>query len=173
MKLNDPVEFARKFATALHADNNQLYGGHPYDVHLGDVVAVLTSYGLWTDQELMAAAWLHDTVEDTALTLNAVDSLFGPQVANLVWSVTNEHGVNRRERHAKTYPKIKLDSRAVALKLADRIANTGFSILNQSSQQDMYRKEYPGFRAALHTLGQHAAMWEQLDALYARLCADN
>lgn len=87
------------------------------------------------------------------------------RVAYLVTGVTNESGGNRRERNAATYPKIRSNADCVALKLADRIANARHAKETGSSLLEMYRREYPDFRAALWREGEFGGMWGELDYL--------
>lgn len=148
------LEQAKLFATQKHVlDNRQLYGNLvPYTHHLAAVEAVLVRFG-FTDDELRCAAWLHDVIEDTRDRPNEVkkrdiEEMFGADVAELVWAVTSEEGANRKVRNALTYPKIRETGiRAVALKLADRIAN----VESGGRAIDMYRKEHPDFRHGIYS----------------------
>ena len=63
---------AQRFAEEAHA--GQRYGEHPYGVHLQAVRAVLRDFG--HGGALAVAAWLHDTVEDTAVTREQVEAHF-------------------------------------------------------------------------------------------------
>jgi (p)ppGpp synthase/HD superfamily hydrolase len=88
--------------------------------------------------------------------------MFGEEVARLVHAVTNEPGPNRKQRGMATYPKIRdAGDCAVALKLADRIANVEMG----GKLVAMYAKEYEDFRRALYTPGQNEPMWAHLDSL--------
>jgi (p)ppGpp synthase/HD superfamily hydrolase len=73
-------ERARAFAIAAHG--NQRYGEQPYEVHLAAVRQVLFDFG--HGGELAIAAWLHDTVEDTDVTVEQIELEFGSAVAALV-----------------------------------------------------------------------------------------
>jgi guanosine-3',5'-bis(diphosphate) 3'-pyrophosphohydrolase len=150
------LERAEAFAT--HAHRNQLYGELPYAVHLAEVVSNLREFGFGDDQELLAAGWLHDVMEDCNVPTEQIGYNFGPRVRYLVYAVTNESGANRSERALKTYPKIRVHHDAVALKLADRIAN----VRRVGKMLGKYKQEYPGFRDALYRQGEHEAMWEAL-----------
>lgn len=126
--MNHPVtewpkyNLAKGFAFGAHGQ--QRYGKAPYSAHLEAVVQVLLSEGFVSNIPLLCAAWLHDVLEDTDFTAQDLMPLFGAQVVDLVVSVTDEPGATRAERKAKTLPKTrKGGSNAVALKLADRIAN--------------------------------------------------
>ena len=153
---------AYRFAFEAHGD--QVYGDvAPYIFHCVDVVKVLQRYG--ADEDLVIAGLLHDTLEDTDTTYAMIECDFGKRVADLVYAVTNEPGANRAERHAKTYPKIVACQGATMLKLADRIANVEYSVAHNSPQLGMYKKEYPGFKAALYQPNWYVAMWDRLDAL--------
>jgi hypothetical protein len=82
-------EKARNYAISAHARINQLrkYTFQPYDVHLkavAELVAMVTD-----DQEIIAAAWLHDTVEDTPATFEDIEREFGHGVSRLVMDMTD------------------------------------------------------------------------------------
>lgn len=159
----DLLTSARQYATLHHVINNaQMYGVLPYTHHLQDVERVLREFGV-TDVDMLAAAWLHDIVEDTDVKLRDVEENFGPNIARLVGAVTSEEGPNRKTRNALTYPKIRdAGEDAVQLKLADRIAN----VRNGGASVEMYRKEYRDFRHALRYDGTQASpMWGELDRL--------
>jgi (p)ppGpp synthase/HD superfamily hydrolase len=77
--------------------------------------------------EMVAAAFLHDTVEDTGVTMETIEREFGPEVAEIVFFLTDasrpEHG-NRAARKAIDRAHIaKADARAQTIKLADLISN--------------------------------------------------
>jgi len=149
-------ERARAFAIAAHGD--QRYGADPYVVHLAAVRQVLRDFGY--DGDVALAVWLHDTVEDTAVTVEELEREFGATVAALVWAVTGV-GANRKERNASAYAKMRALPEAVTVKLADRIANSEASARGNPRLLEMYRGELAGFSAALTGLGD-AAMWERL-----------
>jgi (p)ppGpp synthase/HD superfamily hydrolase len=154
----------KAFDLAKVFHQNQKYGNEPYTRHLEDVVAVLKRFGI-TDSAILAAAWLHDAVEDTSLTIEMVESEFGKNVASLVYAVTTEPGKNRKERNTKTYPKIKAKNEAIYLKLADRIANAQASIENNIEKLKMYQNEFHDFKIALRQPGVADEMWSFLEEL--------
>lgn len=155
------IEKARQIALEAHGD--QRYGNQPYWVHLEAVAGILVRFGYGEREDLMVSAYLHDTLEDTNLPEDAVRS-FGESVLIIVKAVTNEAGANRKERNAKTYPKIKANIDALTLKLADRIANVEASVANSPEKLGMYQKEYPDFREALFD-ERLSKMWSHLDSL--------
>lgn len=157
----DPLRHVKFYATVKHA--GLFYaGGLPYTHHLAAVEAVLRRFGSGDVEELLVAAWLHDTVEDTGTKVKEIKEMFGPEVAKLVSAVTNEEGANRKIRAALTYPKIReAGPLAVRLKLADRIAN----VEQGGDLVGMYRKEHEDFRRALYTPGENEDMWTHLNGL--------
>jgi (p)ppGpp synthase/HD superfamily hydrolase len=161
------IKAAQAFASVKHKD--QVYGeNEPYTTHLGHVAEVLRRFK-FDSEDLQVAAWLHDVVEDTDATITQVEMMFGRNVADLVGRVTNEPGKNRKERHAKTYPKIQASLDATTLKLADRIANLEVSVENSSPQLQMYRKEHSAFKSLLYKPGVHEGMWRHIDFLIGDL----
>jgi len=164
VKFDNKVQAARRFAELLH--DSQRYGDHPYSYHLYEVVDTLTLRFHVSDKDMLCAAYLHDSIEDTGVSSATIADLFGPRVAELVSAVTDEPGVNRKERKAKTYPKIKATPGATQLKLADRIANVEHTIHTCNAPLfRMYRKEHEEFTAKLYSSGEHLEMWDYLDKL--------
>jgi (p)ppGpp synthase/HD superfamily hydrolase len=122
------VERARVFATAAHAAVKQVrkYTFEPYIVHPAEVAGIVATVP-HTD-EMLAAAWLHDTVEDTGVSIVDIQVEFGNEVASLVgWltDVSKPEDGNRAVRkaidreHTEAAP-----AGAQTVKLADLIANT-------------------------------------------------
>lgn len=142
---------------AMRAHGAQQYGKHPhalpYVAHLGHVVAVLTRFGV-TDADLLAAGWLHDTLEDTALTERELQEATNARITRTVRLVTNGVGKNRRERQTAMFDAFhNATSReradAAIVKVSDRIANVEAAILSGSTLFKMYQSEHAVFRAHL------------------------
>ncbi len=125
--MNDLVQRAKEFATSAHKriDQQRKYSGQPYDVHLKAVAALVAEVG--GDEEMIAAAWLHDTVEDTPATHHDIEDTFGPGVARLVWELTDisrPGDGNRAVRKAMDRDHLaQASDRAQTIKLADLIDN--------------------------------------------------
>ncbi|RCL66366.1 MAG: bifunctional (p)ppGpp synthetase/guanosine-3',5'-bis(diphosphate) 3'-pyrophosphohydrolase [Rhodothermaeota bacterium MED-G64] len=102
--------------------------GEPYYLHPLEVAKIVASE-LSIDGESVVAALIHDTVEDTDVTLVDVRDVFGETVANLIDGVTKIEGVfkNRQSKQAETFMKLILsmadDIRVVLIKFADRLHN--------------------------------------------------
>ena len=155
------IRQAEKFATRNHG--LQDYDGFPYDVHLDKVVDVLKRFGY--SGHYLIAGYLHDILEDCPVSYSDIKKLFGEQVAEIVYCVTDELGRNRKERKEKTYPKIRSNQDAIIVKLADRIANVEHSIQMEHRMNDMYIKEYKDFKYNLQLPNHALEMWKCLDEL--------
>lgn len=166
--MND-YEFAKRFAALVH--HGQKYGTHPYTYHLEHVEMVLNRFD-FHDTRLLISAWLHDVIEDTSISYDKLRSGFGEEIADIVYSVTNEMGRNRRERYDKTYPKIRDNHSGLIVKLADRIANLEFSKGANTNFITMYEKEWPAFEAALYDPEESdkriIKMWDYLKAMFTK-----
>jgi (p)ppGpp synthase/HD superfamily hydrolase len=160
----DIVEAARRFAVEQHAALDQRYGGEPYEVHLAHVVSVLTDVG--ADDELQAAGWLHDTVEDCGVTVGDLRAFFGARVVTIVHAVSGE-GATRQERNAGIYARISACPEAAVVKVADRIANVEASPMG-SRHADRYLSEAASFAEKVADLAPDN-LRARLDAAYARL----
>lgn len=160
-------DIAKMIAECVHCAQN--YDEHDYLYHLQKVVDTLVKFGFGDDEELVCAAWLHDSVEDTQLKISVIEKYFGKGVAALVYAVTNEIGQNRKERSQKTYLKLSGNGRATMLKVADRIANVENALEKENLRFfEMYKEEYGVFRYALRPalLTPDAnRMWDHLDTL--------
>lgn len=122
------IEKARVFATAAHAAVNQTrkYTGEPYIVHPAEVVHIVSSVP--HTSEMLAAAWLHDTVEDTGVTMDLITTEFGELVSTYVFYLTDKSKPtdgNRKTRKAIDRKHISnAPAEAQTIKLADLISNT-------------------------------------------------
>jgi|WetSurMetagenome_2_1015567.scaffolds.fasta_scaffold01858_25 (p)ppGpp synthase/HD superfamily hydrolase len=114
---------AKVFATSAHKNQTRRYTGEPYIVHPQRVAELVQT--VTRDDAVIAAAWLHDVVEDTDITLGEINDKFGYEVALLVKAVTNVavRG-NRAERKAQELQRLTVaDPNAKTIKLADMIDN--------------------------------------------------
>jgi hypothetical protein len=124
---DDLVARAKAFAIAAHRriDHRRKYNQQPYEVHLKAVAELVATVS--DDAEMLAAAWLHDIVEDTEVTLEQLDDSFGPAVARLVYELTDVSRPgdgNRAARKAIDRQHLAQASpRAQTVKLADLCDN--------------------------------------------------
>ena len=115
------VRAAYELSAALHADQVR-DEGHPYIVHPLRVAGHLAEHG-YRDPALLAAALLHDTLEDTALGEAELEARFGPRVAALVWAATKPMLRRRRDAAAHLAAAGASAAEAQLIKLADRLDN--------------------------------------------------
>ena len=119
----------RAYVYAMKAHGEQRRAsGDPYFSHPIEVAAILTDLKL--DDSTIAAALLHDTIEDTAATRTEIDSLFGPDIGALVEGLTKLKRldlVTKEAKQAENLRKLLLaiadDVRVLLIKLADRLHN--------------------------------------------------
>ncbi len=123
----DLVARAREYAIGAHKriDHRRKYSGQPYVVHLAAVAKLVAT--VTDDPATLAAAWLHDTVEDTPATFHDIEQAFGPEVAKLVEQLTDVSRPgdgNRAARKALDREHLaQAEPRAQTVKLADLIEN--------------------------------------------------
>lgn len=162
---NEMVHDAKMIA--LYAHRGHMYGEIlPFERHLTDVTDILKEHNCGNKLEIVG--WLHDTIEDTNITYAKIRDVFGVDVAELVYSVTDELGRNRKERREKTYPKIiAIGEEAILVKLADRLANMTNAYKYNLSMQEMYLKEFESFYVLLHNPEHEQAkpLWDKLIAM--------
>jgi RelA/SpoT family (p)ppGpp synthetase len=125
---NEPLlNRAYVFAMKAHGEQKRA-SGDPYFSHPLEVAAILTDLKL--DDSTIAAALLHDTIEDTTATRAEIDELFGPEIGGLVDSLTKLAKldlVTKEAKQAENLRKLLLaiadDVRVLLIKLADRLHN--------------------------------------------------
>lgn len=122
------VRKAAGFAQNAHQGQLRKYNQAPYITHPARVAA-LTEKLEGATPEMVAAAWLHDVVEDTPVTLETIRIEFGEKVAELVKWLTNEPkvpGENRAARKQKAAIRLnKAPKEAQRIKMLDRMDNLG------------------------------------------------
>jgi (p)ppGpp synthase/HD superfamily hydrolase len=152
----------KAFLLAMKAHEHQRYGKDPYMVHLFDVVGVIRRFEC-ADPVILAAAWLHDVIEDTPRHYSDVAGATNLAVAEIVLALTDEIGRNRMERKLKTLPKLKGKLDAQTVKLADWIANVENCLAEKAILLPMYQKDLPEFEAACRgEFNVLDPMWEYL-----------
>ncbi|HDY87656.1 MAG TPA: HD domain-containing protein [bacterium] len=155
------------FLLAVKGHKYQLYGDDPYLVHLYDVVSVLVEFG-FTDETFLAAAWLHDIIEDTSYNYHDVVNTTSKEVAEIVFAVTDEIGRNRKERTQKSVSKTFGFHNALVIKLADWIANLRNCVYKNPQLLQMYQKDLPYLRQCKSVstgLMDLEPLWEEVERL--------
>jgi GTP pyrophosphokinase len=168
------IERAFAFAGERHADQRRR-SGEDFITHPVGVAKICA--GLRLDSETICAALLHDTVEDTTVSLDEVEAEFGDSIASLVDGVTKLTGItfsSRDDRQAENYRKMIVamarDIRVVLIKLADRLHNMRtIEAMPKQKQQDKAKETLEIFAPLAHRLGIHAIKWELEDLAFAAL----
>lgn len=134
---------ALKFATRSHGDQKRKYTSEPYIVHPIAVAEIVRSVP--HTREMIAAAYLHDTIEDTAITSFEIHREFGPVVGELVDWLTDVS--MPADGNRKTRKQIDLEHTAMAppaaktIKLADLIDNSKSIFASDPDFWRVYRHE--------------------------------
>ena len=139
------VETARLYAQAAHraVGQKRKYTGTCYTVHTVDVASLVASFD--GTEEMIAAAHLHDVVEDTAVEVSDIREVFGAEVAELVDWLTDrsrpEDG-NRAVRKAIDRDRLgEAPAEAQTIKCCDLISNTSSIVEHDPSFAKVYLKE--------------------------------
>ena len=125
----DIVHKAQIFAIAAHAavQQKRKYTGEPYIVHPAEVASIVASVEGSTP-DMVAAAWLHDVVEDTGVTLTDIHVNFSPEIAALVGWLTDvskpEDGNRAKRKAIDREHTAQAPAEAQTIKLADLISNS-------------------------------------------------
>ncbi len=126
MTRRELLDRAVEFSVLNHRGQYRKSLGIPYVSHVLDVMKRLAQYGV-TDEEWLAAAVLHDVVEDTEATSEEIANLFGKRVAAIVDYVTWPRQMNKQEKWnylaAKVGDNNPVSMEGTILKIADRISN--------------------------------------------------
>ena len=154
------LEKAFLFAKNAHGDQKRK-SGEPYYHHLLEVVYILTS--LSCGPSTLAAAFLHDVVEDTSVTLKEIEENFGEDVMHIVDSLTKIQRMKLSHRqeddfvaedHRKIFLGMAHDVRVILIKLADRLHNLRtLDSLSVERQQIIAKETLEVFSPIAHRLG--------------------
>ena len=160
MTENDVSLIEKAYFIAKKAHEGQFrFSGEPYIIHPVSVAIIL--YNLGMDGESMAAALLHDVVEDTDMTKENIQEEFGEDVANLVEGVTKLGKVpifTKEEQQAENVRKMLMamsqDIRVIIIKLADRIHNMRtLSFMRPDKRREKAQETLEIYAPIAHRLG--------------------
>jgi len=162
------------YVVAERAHRGQLRkSGDPYITHPVAVATILADLGM--TPSTLAAALLHDTVEDTDYSLDQLRTEFGPEVAMLVDGVTKLDKVTYGDAaQAETVRKMVVamarDIRVLVIKLADRLHNARtWKFVAAASAEKKARETLEIYAPLAHRLGMNTIKWELEDLSFATL----
>src|SRR4051794_11756290 len=168
------VERAYEVARDAHRDQVRR-SGDPYIAHPLGVAVILSDLGL--DEVTLAAALLHDAVEDTSGTLKSLEEQFGADVAAIVDGVTKLDRLqfdSKEAQQAATMRKMLVamakDVRVLLIKLADRLHNMRtIASLPEAKQMRIAQETLDIYAPLAHRLGIQDVKWQLEDLAFAVL----
>lgn len=147
-------EESLEFARQAHGNQKRKYTEEPYIEHPKRVAEMVKTVPHST--EMVCAAYLHDVVEDTPISISEIEQKFGKKVANLVDELTDEFmnekypHLNRRTRKEKEVERqAQMSAEAKTIKLADVIDNTMDIVKNDKGFAKKYIREMDALTKAL------------------------
>ncbi len=164
----DLIERAYRYADSKHKDQLRK-SGEPYIIHPLAVAEIVAEIGL--DSDAIAAALLHDCLEDTDASFEEISRLFGETIAELVEGVTKLTRVQystmeeqQMENLRKMFMAMSKDIRVILIKIADRLHNTRTLQYQTPAKQISKSMETMEIYAPLaHRLGMQKIKWELED----------
>lgn len=176
----EEVEFIKRayeFAEKSH-DGQKRATGEPYIEHPLAVACILADLKL--DATTIAAALLHDVIEDTGITYKQMADEFGEEVATLVEGVTKIQklkDMSKEEYHAQAIQKVILasvkDIRILLIKLADRLHNMeSIGVFREEKRQRIARDAMEIYAPLAHKLGIASIKWKMEDLAFEQLNPD-
>ena len=166
------IEQAYRVAERAH-EGQRRKSGDPYITHPVAVATILAELGM--TPVTLAAALLHDTVEDTDYSLEQLEEDFGAEIAKLVDGVTKLDKVTYGDAaQAETVRKMVVamarDIRVLVIKLADRLHNARtWKYVSQGSAQRKAQETLEIYAPLAHRLGMNTIKWELEDLSFATL----
>lgn len=169
------IQKIKEFAFMSHEETNHYYDKErnlKYSYHLQMVAnnaeKFLHLIPIEFHEDVVAAAYCHDLIEDARISYNDIVKVSNKNVAEICYACTNYgRGRNRIERMPDyIYNEIKSIPYALYVKLCDRMANVQYGLLTGSDKPKMYKKENVHFKSMLYTEGVLEEMWNELDKLF-------
>jgi len=131
---------ATQFAALKHCDQRRKDGKTPYIIHPISVAMILSEIGSIEDLEILSAALLHDTLEDTDTSAHELEKIFGSRVRIIVEELTDNDMLTfsqRKQMQIDNAPYLSKD--ATLVRIADKISNVSDVIENPPPEWNQKR----------------------------------
>ena len=175
----DLIRRAFEFSWNAHVKGKPRASGEPYFSHPYEV-AMVVAKEIPLDDVSVAAALLHDVVEETAYDLKAIRAEFGDGIAEIVDGVTKisgaveSHEITRAENYRKMLLSMAKDVRVILIKFADRLHNMRtLAFLTPEKQQRIARETLEIYAPLAHRFGLAKVKWEFEDLAFKHLNASD
>ncbi len=169
------IRRAFEFSWNAHVKGKPRASGEPYFSHPFEV-ALVVAKEIPLDDISVAAALLHDVVEDTPYDLKAVRAEFGNEIAEIVDGVTKisgaveSHDISRAENYRKMLLSMAKDVRVILVKFADRLHNMRtLTFLTSEKQQRIAKETLEIYAPLAHRFGLAKVKWEFEDLAFKHL----
>jgi len=162
------LESAELYAKDKHKHMTRDNGITPYSAHLEAIVSRLKSIGV-TDEDILCAGWLHDTIEDTDTTFEDINDRFGQKTAVLVYSLSKNEKLPKKEKEIQ-YVKLLKDAsfEAKLIKLCDISANLkdmGNSTMSKTKKKKTVKQKLHYLRVIKNEISEHKSEYPKVSTL--------
>jgi (p)ppGpp synthase/HD superfamily hydrolase len=143
MAMTDLIRTAMNMAMYAHRNQERKFTGEPYWHHLAEVAGIVET--VQGSGEMIAAAWLHDTLEDTDLPAHAILDKCGEEVLHLVFWLTDvsqpKHGNREMRKRFDRWHMAQAPWNAQTIKLADMLSNSVNIVKHDPNFAKVYLRE--------------------------------
>ncbi len=148
---------AVNFAVKAHSGTERRGKGFPYIIHLMEAVEIVAT--ITPDQELLSAAMLHDTVEDTPVTVDDLRKEFGDRIASIVEAESDVHNEGESEHESWHRRKQEAIDRLTAAPLEAKIVALGDKLSNMRAIARDYAQIGDGLWKLFHVTEKSEHEW--------------
>ena len=164
----DMIAKAQKFAFEKHKNQKRKDGVTSFSDHLEGVVNRLKNLGI-ANQEILSAAWLHDTIENTNTTFDEINKIFGNTISVLVLSLSKDVNLPNKEKELQYIQQLKKSShQAKIIKFCDISANLkdiSNSSLSKTQKNKQVKKLFHYLRVIKKELSETKSTYPRMQEL--------
>lgn len=162
------VQAAKELAHIAHQDQFRKYTGMPYIDHPREVVALIRKYVEHVTDEMLAAAWLHDVVEDQDVSYHDIESATNQTVASYVWHLTDTPkfvGNRARRKHMDRVRLGNAPAEVQTIKYADLLSNSRDIFKHDKDFAQVFLREKAAMLMSLNS-GDKVLKQQAINALH-------